>query len=436
METIVALASAPMKSALSIIRLSGDDCFEVVSKVFSKDLSKTKKRAVHFGFIKDGPKNIDQVVLLTYIVPHSFTGENSVEIMCHGSMLIVNQIITVLIQNGARMAVNGEFSSRAYLNGKIDLIQAEGINDMINATSEEAKDMSMFALTGETSKIFYPIRQKIGELLSKIEVNIDYPEYEDIEEISKTEVVSVCSQIKADLADLIKNGERNRLYYDGVKVAIVGKPNVGKSSLLNALIQEDKAIVTEIAGTTRDIVEGHFNLNGVPIYLYDTAGLHESEDKIELIGINKAKEVIEKSDLILFIVDNTGIDNNLFNLIKDKKHLLVYNKADILKVQDGHSIYVSAIKNDVKPLLDGMVKMLELDDISVKPSFTNTRQIGLLKNIVNHIELAIRDAEADEPTDLISASLMIAYNYSLDLLGESNKNDLTDEIFSRFCVGK
>lgn len=436
METIVALASAPMKSALSIIRLSGDDCFNVVSKVFSKDLTNTKKRDIHFGLINDGYKDIDQVVLLTYVAPHSFTGENSVEIMCHGSMLIVNQIITALIQNGARMAVNGEFSSRAYLNGKIDLIQAEGINDMINATSEEAKDMSMYALTGETSKIFLPIRKNIGELLSKIEVNIDYPEYEDIEDISKSEVIRVCSKIKADLKDLIESGEKNRIYHDGVKVAIVGKPNVGKSSLLNALIHEDKAIVTEIAGTTRDVVEGRFNLNGVPVYLYDTAGLHESEDKIEQIGINKAKEVINKADLILFVIDDTGIDADLFNLIKDKKHLLVYNKADILKVKDGHNIYVSAIQGDVKPLLDGMVQMLELDGISVKPSFTNTRQLGLLKNIVNHIELAIKDAQADEPTDLISASLMIAYNYSLDLLGESNKNDLTDEIFSRFCVGK
>lgn len=436
METIVALASAPMKSALSIIRLSGDDCFDIVSKVFSKDLTQETKRAVHFGFIENAGKQIDQVVLLTYVAPHSFTGENSVEIMCHGSMLIVNQIITILIQHGARMAVNGEFSSRAYLNGKIDLIQAEGINDMINATSEEAKDMSMFALTGETSKIFLPIRQKIGELLSKIEVNIDYPEYEDIEVISKSEVISVCSEIKADLADLIKVGDRNRIYHDGVKVAIVGKPNVGKSSLLNALIDEDKAIVTEIAGTTRDVVEGRFNLNGVPVYLYDTAGLHESEDKIEQIGINKAKEVIAKADLILFVVDNTGIDNDLFNLIKDKKHLLVFNKADTLKVKEGHQIYISAIQHDIKPLLDAMADTLILDEVSVKPSFTNTRQLGLLKNIVSQIELAIRDAQADEPTDLISASLMIAYNYSLDLLGESNKNDLTDEIFSRFCVGK
>ena len=436
METIVALASAPMKSALSIIRLSGDDCFDIVSKVFSKDLKACKKRAIHFGFVQDGSKKIDQVVLLTYVSPHSFTGENSIEIICHGSMLIANQIITVLIQNGARMAVNGEFSSRAYLNGKIDLIQAEGINDMINATSEEAKDMSMFALTGETSKLFLPIKQKIGELLAKIEVNIDYPEYEDIVDVNKSEVISVCSQIKADLAELISVGEKNRIYRDGVKIAIVGKPNVGKSSLLNVLINEDKAIVTDIAGTTRDVVEGSFNLHGIPVLLYDTAGLHKSEDKIEQIGINKAKEVINKSDLILFVVDDTGIDNELFNLIKDKKHLIVFNKSDLLKVQDGHSIYVSAIKHDIKPLVDGMIKMLEIDGLSVKPSFSNTRQIGLLKQIVSQIDIAIHDAKANEPSDLISASLMIAYNYSLDLLGESNKNDLTDEIFSRFCVGK
>lgn len=436
METIVALASAPTKSALSIIRLSGDDCFQIVSKVFSKDISNQNKRSVHVGFIKNRQQKVDQVVLITYVAPNSFTGENSVEIICHGSMLIVNQIITLLIEHGARMAVNGEFSSRSFLNGKIDLVQAEGINDMINATSEEAKEMSLLALTGETSKTFVPIREQIGELLSRIEVNIDYPEYEDIEVISKAEVIKVCSKIKAELSDLIKQGEKNRVYHDGVKVAIVGKPNVGKSSLLNAMIHEDKAIVTDIAGTTRDIVEGHFNLNGVPVFLYDTAGLHESKDIIEQIGINKAKEIISKADLVLFVVDDSGVDQNLFDLIKNKKHLIVYNKADLLKVKDGHSIYVSAIKNDIKPLLDGIVKALELDDISVKPSFTNTRQIGLLKNIVSQIDLAIKDAQADEPTDLISASLMIAYNYSLDLLGESNKNDLTDEIFSRFCVGK
>ena len=436
METIVALASAPMKSALAVIRLSGDNCFSVVSKVFSKDLTKVSKRDIHIGYIQDHGQKIDQVVLLTYVAPNSFTGENSVEIICHGSMLIADQIIRSLIAHGARMAVNGEFSSRAYLNGKIDLVQAEGINDMINAVSEEAKDMSMFALTGETSKTFLPIKEKLGELLSQIEVNIDYPEYEDIEQISKSKVIEYCAEISAKIQDLVKNGEKNRIFSNGIKIAIVGKPNVGKSSLLNCLIKEEKAIVTEIAGTTRDIVEGQFVLNGVPVFLYDTAGLHESDDRIEKIGIEKAKQTIEKCDLVLYVVDETGSDENLYELIKDKKHIVVHNKADLLDKLSNKGLYISALNNNIQPLLDEITKMFELDQIKVQPSFTNTRQLGLLKSIFEHIQVAIDDAKKDQPIDLISASLMLAYNAALDLLGESNKNDLTDEIFSRFCVGK
>ena len=436
METIVALASAPMKSALAVIRLSGDNCFSVVSKVFSKDLTKVIKRDIHVGYIQDHGQKIDQVVLLTYVAPNSFTGENSVEIICHGSMLIADQIIRSLIGHGARMAVNGEFSSRAYLNGKIDLVQAEGINDMINAVSEEAKDMSMFALTGETSKTFLPIKEKLGELLSQIEVNIDYPEYEDIEQISKSKVIEYCTEISAKIQDLVKNGEKNRIFSNGIKIAIVGKPNVGKSSLLNCLIKEEKAIVTEIAGTTRDIVEGQFVLNGVPVFLFDTAGLHESDDRIEKIGIEKAKQTIEKCDLVLYVVDETGSDENLYKLIKDKKHIVVHNKADLLDNISNNGLYISALNNNIQSLLDEITKMFELDQIKVQPSFTNTRQLGLLKSIFEHIQVAIDDAKKDQPIDLISASLMLAYNAALDLLGESNKNDLTDEIFSRFCVGK
>lgn len=436
METIVALASAPMKSALAVIRLSGDNCFSVVSKVFSKDLTKVSKRDIHIGYIQDHGQKIDQVVLLTYVAPNSFTGENSVEIICHGSMLIADQIIRSLIAHGARMAVNGEFSSRAYLNGKIDLVQAEGINDMINAVSEEGKDMSMFALTGETSKTFLPIKEKLGELLSQIEVNIDYPEYEDIEQISKSKVIEYCAEISAKIQDLVKNGEKNRIFSNGIKIAIVGKPNVGKSSLLNCLIKEEKAIVTEIAGTTRDIVEGQFVLKGVPVFLYDTAGLHESDDRIEKIGIEKAKQTIEKCDLVLYVVDETGSDENLYELIKDKKHIVVHNKADLLDKLSNKGLYISALNNNIQPLLDEITKMFELDQIKVQPSFTNTRQLGLLKSIFEHIQVAIDDAKKDQPIDLISASLMLAYNAALDLLGESNKNDLTDEIFSRFCVGK
>ena len=435
-ETIVALASAPLKSALGIIRLSGNDCFDVVSKVFSKPLTNLKNKEVHFGYIVDGKKQIDQVVLLSYVHPHSFTGEDSVEIICHGSVLIANQIIELLLKNGARMATNGEFSSRAYLNGKIDLVQAEAINDMINATTSEAKDLSMLSLKGETSKMFKPIKEKIGELLSQIEVNIDYPEYEDIEQITKEKIIEVCEEIVANIDVLIKEGERNRLYKDGLKIAIVGKPNVGKSSLLNALIKDDKAIVTNIAGTTRDVVEGDFNLSGVPCHLFDTAGLHESDDEIEKIGISKSLGVIKNADLVLFVVDETGFDQDLYKLVQDKKNIVVTNKADLLKNKSKDEVYVSAKNGEIEPLLKKIKEVMDIGELKVKPSFNNLRQIGLLKNISNSLNIAIKDAKEDQPIDLVSTSIMIAYNSALDLTGENNKNDLTDEIFSRFCVGK
>ena len=435
-ETIVALATPPLKSALAIIRLSGADCFEIVSKVFTKDLTKVAKKEIHFGYIVDGSKQIDQVILLAYVNPHSFTGENSVEIICHGSPLIANQIIAVLLKNGARMATNGEFSSRAYLNGKIDLVQAEAINDIINATTAEAKDLSMVSLKGETSKMFRPIKEQIAEILSLIEVNIDYPEYEDIEVVTKDKIITVCGDIVKNIDKLIADGERSRLYRDGLKIAIVGKPNVGKSSLLNSLIKDDKAIVTDIAGTTRDIVEGDFNLCGVPVHLFDTAGLRESEDVIEKIGINKSVDAIKNADLVIFVIDETGLDNELFELVKDKKHILVTNKSDLVSSRDKNTLYISAKNNDIEPLLNKIKEVMNIGEVEVKPSFNNTRQLGLLKNISTSLNNAIKDAKEDQPVDLISVSIMSAYNSALDLIGENNKNDLTDEIFSRFCVGK
>ena len=435
-ETIVALATPAAKSALAIIRMSGDDCFKVVSNVFTKDLTNEKEKGIHYGFIVDGDKKIDQVVLLVYVAPHSFTGENSVEIITHGSMLIVNQIMALLLKNGARMATNGEFSSRAFLNGKIDLVQAEAINDMINATTIEAKDLSMVSLTGETSKVFKPIKKKIGEILAHIEVNIDYPEYEDIEVTSKEEILAKCAEIREKIDVLIKDGEKNRIYHDGVKIAIVGKPNVGKSSLLNTLIKEDKAIVTSIAGTTRDVVEGDFNLAGVPVHLYDTAGIRDSEDVIEQIGINKAKKAVENADLVLFVVDETGFDNELYSLIKDQKHIVVTNKADLITNKKDDCLYVSAKNNDVAPLLSKIKEELNIGEVVIKPTFNNVRQLGILKQMDFYLKNAIKDTNDNQPIDLISVSIMAAYNCALDLLGENNKNDLTDEIFSRFCVGK
>ncbi len=435
-ETIVALATPSLKSALAIIRLSGGDAFNIVNQIFTKDILKNKKRDIHFGYIKDGEKTIDQVVILTYVAPHSFTGEDCLEIICHGSMVIANEIINLLISKGARYATNGEFSSRAFLNNKIDLVQAEAINDMINASTSEAKDLSLLALKGENSKLFIPIQKKIADLLSQLEVNIDFPEYEDIEEISKEEVIKYAQEIIDELEPLIKKGEHDKIYREGVKIALVGKPNVGKSSLLNALISEEKAIVTPIAGTTRDIVEGECNIGGVLFRFFDTAGVHESSDLIEQIGINKALDTIKNCDLVIYIVDEDKYDEEMLNLIKDKKHIIVHNKMDLTNTRNKNEIYVSALNKNINSLIEEIKKVMEIDEINIKPSFNNSRQIGLLKAIVINLKQALNDAKEGLSTDLISASILLAYNASLDLLGKNNKNDLTDEIFSRFCVGK
>ena len=435
-ETIVALATPSLKSALAIIRLSGGDAFNIVNQIFTKDILKNKKRDIHFGYIKDDEKTIDQVVILTYVAPHSFTGEDCLEIICHGSMVIANEIINLLISKGARYATNGEFSSRAFLNNKIDLVQAEAINDMINASTSEAKDLSLLALKGENSKLFIPIQKKIADLLSQLEVNIDFPEYEDIEEISKEEVIKYAQEIIDELEPLIKKGEHDKIYREGVKIALVGKPNVGKSSLLNALISEEKAIVTPIAGTTRDIVEGECNISGVLFHFFDTAGVHESNDLIEQIGINKALDTIKNCDLVIYIVDEDKYDEEMLNLIKDKKHIIVHNKMDLTNIRNKNEIYVSALNKNINSLVEEIKKVMEIDEINIKPSFNNSRQIGLLKAIVINLKQALNDAKVGLSTDLISASILLAYNASLDLLGKNNKNDLTDEIFSRFCVGK
>lgn len=435
-ETIVALATPSLKSALAIIRLSGGDAFNIVNQIFTKDILKNKKRDIHFGYIKDGEKSIDQVVILTYVAPHSFTGEDCLEIICHGSMVIANEIINLLISKGARYATNGEFSSRAFLNNKIDLVQAEAINDMINASTSEAKDLSLLALKGENSKLFIPIQKKIADLLSQLEVNIDFPEYEDIEEISKEEVIKYAQEIIDELEPLIKKGEHDKIYREGVKIALVGKPNVGKSSLLNALISEEKAIVTPIAGTTRDIVEGECNISGVLFRFFDTAGVHESNDLIEQIGINKALDTIRNCDLVIYIVDEDKYDEEMLNLIKDKKYIIVHNKMDLTNTRNKNEIYVSALNKNINSLIEEIKKVMEIDEINIKPSFNNSRQIGLLKAIVINLKQALNDAKEGLSTDLISASILLAYNASLDLLGKNNKNDLTDEIFSRFCVGK
>lgn len=439
-ETIVALATAPLKSALSIVRLSGDDCFFVVNKIFSKDLTKYTKNSIIHGQIIDGTETVDDVVLLLYIAPHSFTGENSVEIISHGSPIIFNKIIDLCIKSGARLATGGEFSSRAYFHGKMNLMEAESINDLINAESEESKKISMMALEGKTSLLIEPIKTKLGDLLSNIEVNIDYPEYLDIEEANNEKIVEFCRDILKYIDELIKNGNKGNIIKDGIKVAIVGKPNVGKSSILNALLNEEKAIVTNIKGTTRDIVEGKINLNGVIINLFDTAGIRESGDVVEEIGIKKSIEKLNDSDIVLCVFDSANFDNEdkeILELVKNKKHIIVYNKSDLIKEKVADNLYISALNKDIEPLKNKILEILDLKKENYEnPSIANVRELGLLKNIKEILKNVLRDTENDVPIDIINSEIKEAYLKTLSITGEDFDFDISKEIFSRFCVGK
>ena len=438
-ETIVALATAPIKSALSIVRLSGDNVFEVVSKCFTKYLKNIKKITILYGSIINEQEKIDDVVLLAYKGPKSFTGEDSVEIICHGSPLVCKQIIEACLKNGARMATNGEFSSRAYLHNKIDLVQAEAINDVVNSTTKEAKRLNLLSLDGKTSDLIRPIKTRIADILSLIEVNIDYPEYEDIEVANKDKIVSVVDELIPQIDMLLADGEKAKIINEGVKVALVGKPNVGKSSLLNAILGEDRAIVTDIAGTTRDVVEGHANIDGVVLHLFDTAGIRESEDRIESIGIERSKKTIKEADIVVVVLDSSNQideeDKQILEYTKEFNPIVVYNKDDELKQEDKLSI--SALNNQIKPLIDAIKERIGLDEKAFsKPALNNARQLGLLSKAKESLLVAKRDALNDLTVDLISTSLFDAYTSILEILGEANQLDLSKEIFSRFCVGK
>ena len=438
-ETIVALATPPMKSALAIVRLSGDDAFEVVSKCCSKDLKSIKERTILYASIVENGEKIDDVIVLAYKGPKSFTGEDSVEIICHGSLLISKQIIEACIKSGARMATNGEFSSRAFMHNKIDLVQAEAINDVVNSTTKEAKKLNLFSLDGKTSELLRPIKTKLADILSLIEVNIDYPEYEDIEVANKDKVVNISNELISDIDILISDGQKAQIISEGVKIAIVGKPNVGKSSLLNAFLGEDRAIVTDIAGTTRDIVEGHANIDGIVLHLYDTAGIHQSDDKIESIGIEKSKKTIQDADVVIVVLDASSDldeeDKQVLEYTKIFNPIIVYNKSDINSQNDKLSI--SALNNRIEPLIKEIKERIGLDEQSFsKPALNNARQIGLLKQAKESLLKAKEDAENDLTIDLVSTSLFEAYTSILEILGEANQIDLAKEIFSRFCVGK
>ena len=440
-DTIVSLTTAPLKASLAVIRLSGSDAFAIASKCLDKDLTKLNQRTLLTGYFKDEDEIIDQVVICVYKGPRSFTGEDVVEFICHGSVLIANEIVATLIKNGARQAERGEFSQRAFLLKKVDLVQAEAINDLINAKTHESKQIALLSLEGEASKTFEPFRKEIEDLICSIEVHFDFPEEADNPEVTDLEIIEKTTSMLEKLDELILSANKGKIIKDGVNVAIVGKPNVGKSSLLNALLNENKAIVTDVAGTTRDIVEGDINLDGIALHLLDTAGIRESDDQIESIGIDKSKETIKKADVVIVLLDASNEldeeDKQILEYTKDTNRIIVYNKADKALDKDNEGLYISALNKDIEPLKKELFKILGINagDFNT-PSLANARQIGLLNQIKKELLKAKEDASNGEPMDLIVISLTAAYNKSLELLGENSDVDIANEIFSRFCVGK
>lgn len=439
-DTIVALATPPFKSALAVIRMSGDSCFEIASKMLKKDLSTINKTTVLVCNIHGDKDIIDNVVCLIYKSPKSFTGEDVVEFICHGSMLIVNEIVSLSMKYGARQAQGGEFSQRAFLAKKIDLIQAEAIADVIDATTHEAKQLALMSLQGQTTQLFLPLKQKIEDLICDIEVHFDYPEEADSEEVSAIKLIKRVDDMLIDVNCLIDASHKGKIIKDGVNVALVGKPNVGKSSLLNALLNEDKAIVTPIAGTTRDVVEGEINLDGITLRLLDTAGIRQSEDEIETIGIQKSKQTIQKADLVIVVLDASkkidDYDNEILEFTKDKLRLIVYNKSDI-SINGTQGLFVSAINKDIEPLKKEIFKTLGISSKDfATPSLANARQIGLLEQIKEGLLIIKKEAGEMVPIDLISVYLSSIYQKALELIGENPDYDISKEIFKRFCVGK
>ena len=440
METIVALATPALVSALALIRVSGDEAFAITEKLSGKSLAGLENPKIMHAFLSYEERSLDEVVLLCFPAKKSMNGEDIVEISCHGSPLIANEIIQAYLSLGARYAVNGEFASRAFYNGKMDLIQAEAINDMINAATSESKNVAMLSLKGETSKLLAPFMEKVSALLATVEVGIDYPEYDEEEQVTIPALLQGIRELEKELDVLIEKGACGQYVRNGVDIALVGEPNVGKSSLLNALLSEDKAIVSAIPGTTRDVVEGTISLRGLPVRLFDTAGIRETEDEIERLGVERSRKALDKATLVLLIRDERGETEEYLRLkesLKGKRVIEIVNKNDLGIQKEEGVCFVSAKTGDIEPLKDAIFNALSLrEDVFVTPSLSSERELALLRKTRQALAEAERMCEENATLDLISTSLQEAYNDIRRLLGKDATQDFGEEIFSRFCVGK
>lgn len=449
-DTICAISTALGVGAISIIRVSGIDAIKIVNKLFSgKNLEECPTHTIHYGYIMDHDEKIDEVLVSVMRAPKTFTREDIVEINCHGGIATTNKVLELLLLNGCREAEPGEFTKRAFLNGRMNLMEAEAVMDLINGKTEEARRVAMNNLQGMGSKLIENLREDLVKIISNIEVNIDYPEYNDIYEVTIKDIHDKIKYFKDELEKIIMEYENGRIITEGIKTVIVGRPNVGKSSLLNKLLDYEKAIVTDIPGTTRDIVEGTISFNGILLNIIDTAGIRDTDDVVEKIGVNISLSKIDEADLVLVILNNNEelneVDLDILNKTKNKTSIVVINKNDLDSkidmnlLKDREIVYTNTINLlGIESLKNKITKMFNLDEIKKKDYnlITNTRQIAKVKECLERIKDIENSLDNEMPLDIIEIDLRDVWNILGEIIGESYTEELLDELFSKFCVGK
>ena len=446
-DTIVAISTSLGVGAISIIRLSGKDSIEIVNSCFKgKDLGKVDTHTINYGYIIYNNEIIDEVLVSVMRAPKTYTTEDIVEINCHGGITSTNKILEIMQLEGCRLAEPGEFTKRAFLNGRIDLLESESIMDMINSKSEEARKLSMNGITGHISNKIESFREELKKVLSQIEVNIDYPEYYDIEVITEEKIKNIIKKLKEKLIDLVKDSENGITIKNGIKTVIVGRPNVGKSSILNKILKEEKAIVTDIEGTTRDTVEGEILLDGILLNIIDTAGIRKTEDKVEKIGVEKSLSKIEEADLVILVINGseelTETDKKLLEETKDKTRIIVINKNDLknkVNLNNNNVVYTNTLTDEgILTLVEKIKELFNLEQIKTKDYtyLSNTRQITLAKQALKNLLDAEKGIEENLPVDMVEIDLKNCFENLGEIIGKNYSNEIIDNLFKNFCVGK